>query len=245
MARFVVDSNSLFFYGTVDSTIVVLDTRSDLNRFPTTFHEWKTVAIVTCPLNNRSSSSSSAAAAAANPIGRKLYTELEIFGNVIEGANLRRLRAELFTSQLLVNREGYQVGYCNDDACKALALGSSLMLKINSMFEWWRYGVKPEVATAWKRYDVGEDDEDVVDVEKLAMELEEQSKELKECRARMAEKEEIVDHYKRLLEESREVLRQKSKVVEEKERVIEEQRRLIEKKDGEIEELEVRLWEMS
>ncbi|CAN0862850.1 hypothetical protein LINGRAHAP2_LOCUS8568 [Linum grandiflorum] len=228
------NTNSLYLCGLADHKIIVLDTGSDLNNPANATISWANVATITCNTD-----------------------ELQLFGTVIRGVALEKLRAVLFDSQLLVNREGYQVGYHNSDGSKSMSVGRSFLSKLNNLFGWSSYGVNPSIATIWNRYDNGSN-KVVVDFEeldgrakRLGKELEEQSEELKGCELKLADKEEILSHYKQIVEEGKEVMKEKSKVVAEKEnlivllvelldeknRVIQEQRTMIEQKIAEIQVL--------
>ncbi|CAN0862848.1 hypothetical protein LINGRAHAP2_LOCUS8568 [Linum grandiflorum] len=207
------NTNSLYLCGLADHKIIVLDTGSDLNNPANATISWANVATITCNTD-----------------------ELQLFGTVIRGVALEKLRAVLFDSQLLVNREGYQVGYHNSDGSKSMSVGRSFLSKLNNLFGWSSYGVNPSIATIWNRYDNGSN-KVVVDFERLGKELEEQSEELKGCELKLADKEEILSHYKQIVEEGKEVMKEKSKVVAEKNRVIQEQRTMIEQKIAEIQVL--------
>ncbi|CAI0421503.1 unnamed protein product [Linum tenue] len=232
MSRFVLSSNHLFLYGTGDGTIGVLDMGSDLNNPVSPSNNWKTVAIIPCwtMVDNNSAKSIS-------------YRELEVFGTAIGGSTLEKLRADLFDSQFLVNREGYQVMYHSRDGSKAMVLGKCSFCQLNNIFGWRRYGVKlPAITMVWNRYDRSSG-EAVVDLEelgerakRLGMAVEEQSKELGDCKSRLKEKEEILEHYKRLLEESKEAMKEKESAMNRLKEVIED-------RDGEIRRLKLRLKE--
>ncbi|CAI0421626.1 unnamed protein product [Linum tenue] len=180
-----------------------------------------------------------------------VHRALEIFGTVIEGGDLDKLRDELFDSKLLVNRDGYQVKYWNKNGNGAggFVIGGSEMAKLNNLFGWGKYGVKPAMTTVWNRYVArGAVMVDYVAAEErrkvTAAESEKQRKKLRESVLRAAEKEEIVGHYKRILEENKEVMWEKEsvkellrEVIEEKNRVVEEQSRVIKEKEVEIRSL--------
>ncbi|CAI0421504.1 unnamed protein product [Linum tenue] len=172
MSRFVLSSNHFFLYGTGDGTIVVLDMGSDLNNPASSCDNWKTVGIIPCftTFDNNSAKSIS-------------YKDLEVYGTAIGGSTLEKLRADLFDSQFLVNREGYQVMYYSSDGSKAMGVGKCSFCRLNNIFGWRKYGVKPPAITMmWNRYDrsSGEAVVDLVElrerVKRLGVEVEEQSK---------------------------------------------------------------------
>ncbi|CAN0862856.1 hypothetical protein LINGRAHAP2_LOCUS8569 [Linum grandiflorum] len=179
------------------------------------------------------------AAAARTEICRAV----EIFGKVVEGASLDKLCQDLLNSQVLVNRDGYQVRYLGADGGvnggEGFEIGNNYLMKLNNLFGWGKYGVKsPEgrIGTVWNRYDVNAG-EAVVDYAAAEVRAKETASELREWERRAAEKEEVLGHYKRIVEENKEVMKEMEKVLEEKKGVIEEQRRVIKEKGVEIEDL--------
>ncbi|CAL1377199.1 unnamed protein product [Linum trigynum] len=240
-SRFVVNSDALFICGTGDGAILVIDAGTDLNHASYSSLTWKIVAAVT----------TNKLTGAPIPLGTMVHRALEIFGTVIEGGDLDKLQGELFDSKILVNRDGYQVKYWNKNgnAAGGFVIGGSDMAKLNNLFGWGKYGVKPAMTTVWNRYVArGEVVVDYVAAEErrkeTAAESEKQRKKLRESALRAAEKEEIVGHYKRILEENKEVMWEKEsakerlrEVIEEKNRVVEEQSRVIKEKEVEIRSL--------
>ncbi|CAN0862854.1 hypothetical protein LINGRAHAP2_LOCUS8569 [Linum grandiflorum] len=233
MSPFVVNSNSLFLCGTTNGAVTVVDAGTDLNTPTYSGDNWKIVAAVE-------------AAAARTEICRAV----EIFGKVVEGASLDKLCQDLLNSQVLVNRDGYQVRYLGADGGvnggEGFEIGNNYLMKLNNLFGWGKYGVKsPEgrIGTVWNRYDVNAG-EAVVDYAAAEVRAKETASELREWERRAAEKEEVLGHYKRIVEENKEVMKEMEmgknwikKVLEEKKGVIEEQRRVIKEKGVEIEDL--------
>ncbi|CAI0421508.1 unnamed protein product [Linum tenue] len=240
-SRFVVNSNALFICGTGDGAILVIDAGTDLNHASYSSLTWKIVAAITA----------NKLTGATIPRGTMVHRALEIFGTVIESGDLDKLRGELFDSKILVNRDGYQVKYWNKNgnAAGGFVIGGSDMAKLNNLFGWGKYGVKPAMTTVWNRYVArGAVMVDYVAAEErrkeTAAESEKQRRKLRELVLRAAEKEEIVGHYKRILEENKEVMWEKEsvkerlrEVIEEKNRVVEEQSRVIKEKEVEIRSL--------
>ncbi|CAI0421506.1 unnamed protein product [Linum tenue] len=250
-SRFVVNSNSFFLSGTGDGVVAVVDTVTDLNSPSYASGDWKIIAAAIGTITTTTISS------ATIPAGTKLYRGLEIFGAIIEGSSLDKLCKDLFNSQLLVNRDGYQIKYYDKITTGGgFVTGSSYMVKLNNMLGWEKYGVKrpatAPITAVWNRYDVakGEVVVDYVAAEErrreMDAELGKQRRELGQLQLRLVEKEEILGHYQRILEESKELLREKEsakqrlrEVIEEKNRVVEEQSRVIKEKEMEIQRLKL------
>ncbi|CAN1129892.1 hypothetical protein LINPERPRIM_LOCUS12919 [Linum perenne] len=88
------------------------------------------------------------------PKQARLFKQLQVFDVVIGGSLLEKLCRQLVSSQILVNREGYQVKYRNGDDNVDLHMTDSHMSTLNNMFGWGKYGVEPTITTVWNRYDV-------------------------------------------------------------------------------------------
>ncbi|CAI0421501.1 unnamed protein product [Linum tenue] len=200
MSCFTVKSNNLFLYGTGQGTIVVLDAGNDLTNPTPCFRDWKPLATVTCPVN-AADGSTTIPLACCTRAKQLYYGELQLFGVVIEGRTLRKLHTDLYNSQLLVNREGYQVQYYNSgSSSKALVVGTSKLSKLNDMFGWWEYGVTPPpIKTVWNRYD-RINGEVVVDFEKLRRRLVERTQEKWRVESLLVQKEEVVKEKDVLIE---------------------------------------------
>ncbi|CAN1814609.1 hypothetical protein LINPERHAP1_LOCUS27177 [Linum perenne] len=243
MSTFRVNTNSFFLCGTANGAVSVVDTGCDLNNPVYASDTWKIVATA---FGTRTAMTITAAA------GSKVYRALEIFDTKIEGEKLDKLCQDLLNSQVLVNRDGYQVTYLGAAGGGINGAGfvignNNYLVKLNNLFGWGGYGVKsPEgriAATVWNRYDVsiGEAVVDYVAAKakarEMESEMEKRASELRESERRAAEKEEMLGYYKRILEENKELVKEMENGKNRLKDVIEEQRIKLKEKEVEIEGL--------
>ncbi|CAI0473708.1 unnamed protein product [Linum tenue] len=88
---------------------------------------------------------------------RSTHRELEVFGVVISGKKLEDLSTDLINHQCVANREGFMIMYFNIGAGDMyLKNPSSVIRRLNDLFDWSKYGVTVPVpvATAWDRFEV-------------------------------------------------------------------------------------------
>lgn len=85
-------------------------------------------------------------------IGPNLHHDaLEIFGVVINGLDFKNLAQELCSFRFIVNREGYC--YLNSSPVVDPSFGLAYF-RLNDLFGWSKYGVKPNSTWIWNRCDI-------------------------------------------------------------------------------------------
>ncbi|CAN1256589.1 hypothetical protein LINPERPRIM_LOCUS9373, partial [Linum perenne] len=85
------------------------------------------------------------------------HRKLEVFGTVISGRKIEELSDELMSHQIIVNREEFMIMYFNLGAPHVYLIYNelpsvSLIRRLNDLFCWYNYGVRPHIETMWDRF---------------------------------------------------------------------------------------------
>ncbi|CAN0890326.1 hypothetical protein LINGRAHAP2_LOCUS16370 [Linum grandiflorum] len=188
MSRFVLDSNSLFIVGTSADILQVVETGSNLSAPGASASGWSVVAAAKL-----------GSSYGTIPGHAKLFEQLQVFGVVIGGPLLAKLCLELSSSQVMVNREGYQVLHRNHDGSLDFQLRNCKMFRLNNMFGWREYGVEPKITTVWNRHD--QNREAVIDYREMKTRLGEKDEEIERLRAHLAVEEMVTKCLKKFLKD--------------------------------------------
>ncbi|EEF44936.1 conserved hypothetical protein [Ricinus communis] len=79
------------------------------------------------------------------------YDALEIFGVQINGLAFKNLGEELYNLHVIVNREGF----CYLNVSRIVDPSVDLVYyRLNDLFGWSKYGVKPKILSIWNRSDI-------------------------------------------------------------------------------------------
>ncbi|KAK9666357.1 hypothetical protein RND81_14G179000 [Saponaria officinalis] len=78
----------------------------------------------------------------------EVYSSLRIFGSKIQGTKLTKLSYKIGDAFLLVNREGYCLLSAHAITGPSF---KSQYFRLNDLFDWSEYGVKPVFSTVWSR----------------------------------------------------------------------------------------------
>ncbi|KAL6534621.1 hypothetical protein OROGR_013296 [Orobanche gracilis] len=135
------------------------------------------------------------------------YNTLDVFGTKIHGDKLNELASELTlrSNSMIVNREGLCF----------LSVRSRFVkrVRLNDYFGWSKFGVKPEIETAWNKFDMF-DRKIVIDLEEMKKSLSESRDKEIELSETLLSKNDDLNICKSLLMEHRTELFQLRKILE-------------------------------